>query len=71
MLVQRDIDLESIEKNGGFDGKYFVLGGSIKILEKAPEKKIRIALLKNLIETKKPSEIIIAVNWNPVKNDPP
>jgi len=79
MLVQRDIDLESVEKNGGFNGIYFVLGGSIPILEKEPEKRIRIKELKIFLERKikeelnplshKASaglrEIIIAVNWNP------
>ena len=41
MIVQRDADLETIEKNGAFDGIYFVLGGSIPILEKEPEKRVR------------------------------
>lgn len=72
MLVQRDIDLEAIEKNGSFKGVYFVLGGSLPILEKEPEKRIRIKELKNLIikrqagdKGEKLREIIIAVNWNP------
>jgi recombination protein RecR len=50
MIVQRDIDLESIEKNGGFNGVYFVLGGSVPILEKEPEKRIRIKELREFIE---------------------
>lgn len=50
MLVQRDIDLESVEKNGSFNGIYFVLGGSVPILEKEPEKRIRIKELKSFIE---------------------
>ena len=29
MVVARDIDLENIEKSHSFDGKYFVLGGTI------------------------------------------
>jgi recombination protein RecR len=75
MLVQRDADLESVEKNGGFSGVYFVLGGSVPILEKEPEKRIRIKELKTFIERKlnPPSheasarlrEIILGVNWNP------
>lgn len=52
MIVQRDIDLESVERNGGFDGIYFVLGGSLPILEKEPEKRIRIRELKNFIAKK-------------------
>ena len=72
MLVQRDIDLESVEKNGGFNGVYFVLGGLIPILEKEPEKRIRIKELKNFIalrqaqgEKEKIKEIILGMNWNP------
>jgi len=52
MLVQRDVDLESVEKNGGFNGIYFVLGGSVPILEKEPEKRIRVKELKIFIEKK-------------------
>lgn len=52
MIVQRDIDLESVEKNGSFKGVYFVLGGSVPILEKEPEKRIRINELKNFVEKK-------------------
>lgn len=68
MIVQRDIDLESVEKNGSFDGIYFVLGGSVPILEKEPEKRIRIKELKSFIEKKLKDglkEIILGVNWNP------
>jgi len=68
MIVQRDIDLESVEKNGGFKGIYFVLGGSVPILEKEPEKRIRIKELKNFIGKKikeNLKEIILGVNWNP------
>lgn len=66
MIVQRDADLESVEKNGGFNGIYFVLGGSVPILEKEPEKRIRLKELKKFIESKKDiREIILGVNWNP------
>lgn len=68
MIVQRDMDLESVEKNGGFNGIYFVLGGSVPILEKEPEKKIRIEELKIFLGRKIKDglkEIILGVNWNP------
>jgi recombination protein RecR len=74
MLVQRDMDLESVERNGGFNGIYFVLGGSVGILEKEPEKRIRIGELKKFLDKKiNPTsqgftglkEIILGVNWNP------
>ena len=68
MIIQRDIDLESVEKNGGFSGFYFVLGGSVPILEKEPEKRIRAKELKIFVERKIKKglkEIILGVNWNP------
>jgi len=68
MLVQRDVDLESVEKNGNFKGIYFILGGSVPILEKEPEKRIRTKELKKFIEKKIKDglkEIILGVNWNP------
>lgn len=78
MIVQRDVDLESVEKNGGYNGIYFVLGGSVPILEKEPEKRIRINELKEFIMNKiSPTsheasrgqnnlkEVILGVNWNP------
>ncbi len=66
MIVPRDIDLEAIERSGSYKGYYFVLGGSVPILEKEPEKKIRLTELKKLIEKKKNGlkEIILAMNAN-------
>lgn len=66
MIVPRDIDLGAIEKSGGYKGYYFVLGGSLPILEKEPEKKIRINDLQKLINKKKNTfkEIILGMNAN-------
>ena len=41
MIVARDVDFEAIEKSHSYKGFYFVLGGTVPILEKEPEKKIR------------------------------
>jgi recombination protein RecR len=68
MIVQRDVDLTSVEKNGNFNGIYFVLGGSVPILEKEPEKKIRLSEFKNFILKKNNEglkEVILGMNWNP------
>jgi len=67
MIVQRDMDLETIEKNGVFNGIYFCLGGSVPILEKEPEKRIRVSELKSFLEKKfgELKEIILGVNFNP------
>jgi recombination protein RecR len=50
MVVEKDSDLEAIEKSGTYSGTYFVLGGTLPILEKEPEKRIRVELLTALIE---------------------
>ncbi|MEK7501514.1 MAG: toprim domain-containing protein [Patescibacteria group bacterium] len=47
MIVARDSDFESIEKSGAYKGLYFILGGSVPVLDKEPEKRIR---LKSLLE---------------------
>lgn len=65
MVVPRDVDLEALEKSGGYRGLYFVLGGSVPILEKEPEKKIRIeALLSRIKKDQRLKEIILAMNAN-------
>ena len=52
MIVARDIDLENIEKSHSFNGKYFVLGGTVPILDKNPETRVRLRELLNTIENK-------------------
>lgn len=68
MLVSHDIDLENIEKSKNYKGYYFVLGGTVPILEKTPEKKIRQKELIDTIEKRLKNglkEIILALNYNP------
>ena len=70
MIVSRDIDLETVEKSGSYNGIYFVLGGSIPILDKNPENKIRLKQLiafldKKISEKENLSEIILGLNANP------
>ncbi len=68
MIVSKDIDLENIERSGSYRGLYFVLGGTIPILEKNPERKVRSReLLKRILDEKlpQPTEIIIALNSTP------
>lgn len=67
MVVARDSDFESVEKSGAYKGLYFILGGTVPILDKEPEKKIR---LKSLLERIKSStetfqEIILSLNTTP------
>jgi len=69
VIVERDTDLETIEKNRVYNGHYFVLGGSVPILESEPKKIIRLEELKKYITTKierdNLQEIIIALSLTP------
>lgn len=66
MLVPRDADFDAIEKSRSYKGYYFILGGSLPILEKEPEKRIRINELSRKIEKSKEKlkEIVLAMNAN-------
>ncbi|MES3004637.1 MAG: toprim domain-containing protein [Patescibacteria group bacterium] len=68
MLVSQDVDFENIEKTKFYKGYYFVLGGSIPILEKNPEKRIRQKELTQTLQDKIKNgltEVILALNYNP------
>ncbi len=68
MIVPRDNDLEQIEKSKAYNGLYFVLGGTLPILDKKPEARIRITELKSRIDRDWATglqEIILASNLNP------
>jgi len=65
MVVSHDVDFENIEKTKFYNGYYFILGGTVPILEKNPEKRIREKELINAISKKGLSEIILALNYNP------
>jgi len=68
-IVSRDVDLDKIEKTHALSGLYFVLGGSVPILEKTLENRIRQKELINTvmerIKNHKLSEIILALNATP------
>ncbi len=52
MLVEKDVDLENIERTGVYRGLYFVLGGTTSALDKKPEEKIRIQELERRLMSK-------------------
>lgn len=66
MIVPRDTDLDAVEKSKSFKGLYFVLGGSLPILEQLPERRIRINELRARVKTDNSilKEIILAMNAN-------
>lgn len=66
-IVPRDIDFEAMERSGSFKGYYFILGGSVPILEKEPEKRIRIKELEVRIKKGMQEglqEVVLAMNAN-------
>lgn len=74
MVVARDSDFESVEKSGAYKGLYFILGGTIPIMDKEPEKRIRLELLLKKVSEKVSSqaslgaelkEIILSLNTTP------
>lgn len=67
MVVEKDSDLEAIERSDVYKGSYFILGGTLPILEKNPESKIRVRELEALVEKEKNviKEIILACAVTP------
>lgn len=75
MIVEKDSDLESMHKSKIYNGKYFILGGLVPIVEKNTNSRIRINELIERIKTpRRPSsgkelkEIILAFSLNPQGN---
>lgn len=66
MVVANDSDLENIERNKVYNGKYFIFGGYLKVLDLNANKKTNIEKLKSLItEDQNITEIILALNFTP------
>ncbi len=67
MIVEKDSDLEALERSGTYKGRYFVLGGVLPILEKNPNARIRINALLDRINAENDDldEIILACAVTP------
>ena len=67
MILEKDSDLESVRKSRVYNGKYFILGGLVPIVEKNTKNRIRIEELKEKIkkEEKELKEIILAFSLSP------
>lgn len=69
LVVEKDSDLESIHKSRIYNGKYFILGGLVPIVEKNTNTKIRmIELISKIKKEKDLKEIILAFSLNPQGN---
>jgi len=65
-LVEKEIDLETIEKTKKYQGLYFILGGTLPKLKKEGAEKLRIKELEEKIKNSPEiQEIIIALNPTP------
>ena len=59
-VVEKETDLETIEKTKKYQGRYFILGGTVSKLMKEDIEKLRIKELQESVKNIK--EIIIATN---------
>jgi recombination protein RecR len=68
LVVERDTDIRSIERSGVYDGLYFVLGGTVPLLESRENKKLRGGGLKRVVEARLSEglrEVILGFSVNP------
>lgn len=67
MVVERDSDIQALERAGVYDGYYFVLGGTVPLLGSEPPK-LRSGALKSRVSeavTDGLAEVILAFSVNP------
>jgi len=63
MVVEKDVDFENIEKTGVYNGKYFILGGTLSLIgDKDKDTKIRLKPLFEKVKKEKPKEIILGMS---------
>src|SRR5262249_47883278 len=60
-LVERPVDILSVEKSGTFRGKYHVLGGKISPLNGVEPEDLRILELEKRLDQKIITEVVIAL----------
>jgi len=67
MIVEKDSDLESVRKSRVYNGKYFVLGGLVPVVEKNTKSYVRVNELTDRIrKSTQVTEIILAFSLSPV-----
>ncbi|OGI64414.1 hypothetical protein A2733_01245 [Candidatus Nomurabacteria bacterium RIFCSPHIGHO2_01_FULL_40_20] len=66
MVVEKDTDLESVRKSRLYNGRYFILGGLVPIVEKTTKSKVRVnELLEKIKKSSALKEIILAFSLSP------
>lgn len=61
MVVEKDVDLENIERTGAYDGRYFVLGGTVS-LAGDDKNNLRLKELFEKTKKEKTKEVILATS---------
>ncbi|MFA7244419.1 MAG: recombination mediator RecR [Patescibacteria group bacterium] len=61
-VVEEPLDVIALEKSGGFNGIYHVLGGSISPIDGIGPEELRISELLKRLDNEKFDEIILATN---------
>lgn len=64
LIVEKDVDMENIERTGTYKGLYFILGGTTSLLDKRPEQRTRIVELEKRLQhtTNKIDEVVLALS---------
>ncbi len=68
MIIEKDSDLESVKKSRVYNGRYFILGGLIPIVEKNTPSRVHLNELKDKIKREAKNglkEIIMAFSLSP------
>jgi recombination protein RecR len=68
LVVERDSDVDALERSRTYDGLYFVLGGTVPLLESKENQKLRSGALKHVVNERAKdglSEIILGFAVNP------
>lgn len=61
-VVENVADLWAIERSGGFNGLYHVLGGTLSALDGIGPEELKIPYLKERIEKHNVTEVVLALN---------
>lgn len=68
LVVERDSDIQAVERAGVYDGLYFVLGGTVPLMNSKDTEKLRAGALKATVETRVKNgleEVILGFAVNP------
>lgn len=64
VVLGKDVDLDTFEKSGIYNGHYYILGGSLSALNAEDKNRIRIRELYERIKTSREiNEVILATNF--------